>query len=145
MAWNAVLGLFLPCIYILMCNKTKEDYWQVFSYLLSRLAINTTSRLRFITTNFKEGLVGAVCDEFYWAVLLGCFFHFICTVGKQADGKIGGPIVKPLMEDIKQLTITPQHLIVERLNELEENYIRLVSTGEEVNMRKFSTTSGRPT
>ena len=132
MAHDATSGLFIPCVYALMSSKRKEDYRQLFSYVVSQMVVNTLVGLQFVTTDFEDALMDAVRAEFHWVIIIGCYFHFLQAIRRQANAKVGDDAtVTLLLEEMKQLTIIPQNLINERVEEMEQRFLSRSTTEKE--------------
>ena len=70
--------LYVPGIYILMNNKLKSSYIEIFNYINSNILnnINENNKNITITLDFESGLIESIKEVFFNAKMVGCYFHF---------------------------------------------------------------------
>ncbi|XP_066600034.1 uncharacterized protein [Prorops nasuta] len=73
---------FVPCVWVLMTNKTEESYLEVFKFV--KKSIMKDFHVQSFMADYELALQNAVHIVYPYCTIKGCFFHYVHNVRKYA-------------------------------------------------------------
>ena len=89
MYFDKVTNIYVPSIFALLNIKLETIYKEIFNYILENLLCrNFKEKIITITCYFEIGLINSIKEVFKNARLVGCYFHFLQSLVRNAK-KLG--------------------------------------------------------
>jgi hypothetical protein len=117
-----------PMIYVLITNKTRAGYNDLFRRLKdAAAALHIHLNPTVITCDFESGLLPSIRDEFPLTRIQGCYFHFsqaiyrnMASLGFQRDYALN-PDIRTVVRQLMALAFLPPALVMEAFEQQREN------------------------